>query len=308
MEDIYDVIIIGEGVAGMTAGIYSARAGARTLILEKNVVGGQASLTYAVENYPGFKSISGIELVMAMQKQVHALGVEVRYAKVQAIEDGKIKTIKTKDKTYKTKALILCLGAVPRKLGLPNEDEFNGKGVSYCAVCDGAFFRGKPVAVIGGGNTALEDANYLAQIASKVYLLVRKNTLKAQNILVEALNKNVQQGKIEVLYNTEVAEICGTGKVDYIIAKNNQTQTTQNIKVDGLFVAIGRSADTDLVANIVERDEWGYIVVNAERETSAKGIFSAGDCTNTTLRQIITACADGAISATSAVNYANHLK
>ncbi len=308
MENLYDVIIIGEGVAGMTAAIYAARAGAKVLILEKNAVGGQTSLTYEVANYPGFQNISGIELVMTMQKQVHALGVEVRYARVESIEDGMVKTVRTKDRVYRAKALIVCLGASPKKLGLATEDTYSGKGVSYCAVCDGAFFRNKPVAVVGGGNTAIEDANYLAKLASKVYVLVRKDKLKAQQILVDALNKNIAQGKVEVLYNTEVAEICGSGKVECLKLNNNQTAQASELEVAGLFVAIGRSPDTELVSNLVDRDESGYIIVNSEKQTSAQGIFAGGDCTNTVLRQIVTACADGAICATSAVSYANKQK
>lgn len=301
MEEIYDIIVIGEGVAGMTASIYGARAGAKVLILEKNAVGGQVSLTSEIENYPAFQSISGIELANIMQKQVHALGVTVRYERVEKIENGDIKIVFTKNKQYKTRTIILCLGAQPRKLGLPSEETFTGKGVSYCAVCDGAFFRNKVVAVVGGGNSALEDANYLARIASKVYILVRKNKLRAQQILINALNRNVESGKVEVLYNTEITNIDGVNKVEKVNVKNTQSGQNSEIELSGVFIAIGREADTALVEGIVELDESGYIVVDKNKQTSAKGIFSAGDCTNTVLRQITTACADGAISATSAV-------
>ena len=301
MEEIYDVIIIGQGVAGMTAAVYAARAGAKVLILEKNAVGGQATLTYEIGNYPAFQSISGIELVDTMQKQVHALGVEVRYCKVEKIEDGDVKTVFTKNKQYKAKAIILCLGARPRMLGLPSETQFLGKGVSYCAVCDVAFFRNKVVAVVGGGNTAIEEANYLSKITSKVYVLVRKDKLRAQQILIDTLNKNIESGKVEVLYNTELEEICGVGKVEKVIIKNNLSGQNSEIKLSGIFIAIGREADTELVKDIVELDEYGYIVVDKNKQTSVNGIFAAGDCTNTVLRQIVTACADGAIAATSAV-------
>lgn len=301
MEEIYDVIIIGQGVAGMTAAVYAARAGAKVLILEKNAVGGQATLTYEIGNYPAFQSISGIELVDTMQKQVHALGVEVRYCKVEKIEDGDVKTVFTKNKQYKAKAIILCLGARPRMLGLPSETQFLGKGVSYCAVCDGAFFRNKVVAVVGGGNTAIEEANYLSKITSKVYVLVRKDKLRAQQILIDTLNKNIESGKVEVLYNTELEEICGVGKVEKVIIKNNLSGQNSEIKLSGIFIAIGREADTELVKDIVELDEYGYIVVDKNKQTSVNGIFAAGDCTNTVLRQIVTACADGAIAATFAV-------
>ena len=301
MEEIYDIIIIGQGVAGMTAGVYAARAGAKVLILEKNTVGGQVALTYEIGNYPAFQSISGIELVDKMQKQVHALGIEVRYCKVEKIEDGDVKTVFTKNKQYKTKTIILCLGAHPRKLGLPSETRFTGKGVSYCAVCDGAFFRNKVVAVVGGGNTAIEDANYLAKIASKVCVLVRKNKLRAQQILVDALNKNIECGKVEILYNTELKEIFGEEKVEKVSVKNNENDQYNEIELSGVFIAVGRNADTELVKDVVELDEYGYIVVDKNKQTSAKGIFAGGDCTNTVLRQIVTACADGAIAATSAV-------
>ena len=301
MEEIYDIIIIGQGVAGMTAAVYAARAGAKVLILEKNAVGGQATLTYEIGNYPAFQSISGIELVDTMQKQVHALGVEVRYCKVEKIEDGDVKTVFTKNKQYKAKAIILCLGARPRMLGLPSETQFLGKGVSYCAVCDGAFFRNKVVAVVGGGNTAIEEANYLSKITSKVYVLVRKDKLRAQQILIDTLNKNIESDKVEVLYNTELEEICGVGKVEKVIVKNNLSGQNSEIKLSGVFIAIGREADTELVKDIVELDEYGYIVVDKNKQTSVNGIFAAGDCTNTVLRQIVTACADGAIAATFAV-------
>ena len=306
MEEIYDIIIVGEGVAGMTSALYATRAGAKVLILEKNAMGGQAALTYEVANYPAFQSISGYELVDAMQKQVKNLGVEVIYSKVESIENGEIKIVHTKDKEYKAKAIILCLGAHPRKLGISNETQFAGKGVSYCAVCDGAFFRKKTVAVVGGGNTAIEDANYLAKIADKVYVLVRKNNLRAQQILVDSLNKNIDNGKVEILYNTEVVNICGENNVEKVVVKNNINENISEIELSGLFVAIGREADTDMVKNIVELDENGYIIVDKNKQTSAKGIFAAGDCTNTVLRQIVTACADGAIAATAATAYARN--
>lgn len=307
MEKLYDIIIIGEGVAGMTAGIYAKRAGADVLILEKGAVGGQAALTYEVGNYPGFEAISGIELVTTIQQQVIALGVEIRYAKVLGIEDGYIKTVKTKDTTYHCKAIILCLGARAINLGVPNEERMIGRGVSYCAVCDGAFYRGKNVAVIGRGNTAAEDATYLSKIANKVYLINRRDNLKAQEILVSRLEKAENEGKLKIINNTEVVDILGENKVEGLRIRDKQTQEEKDIALDGVFVAVGHEADTDWVKDIVKTNEQGYIIVDEHKQTSVAGIYSAGDCTNTVLRQLVTATADGAIAATFAYEYAKDI-
>lgn len=304
MDKLYDIIIIGEGIAGMTAAIYARRAGADVLILEKGAVGGQAALTYDIGNYPGFKSISGIELVTTIQQQVLTLGVEIRYAKVLDIEDGYIKTVKTKDMTYHCKAVILCLGATPRQLGLNKEQQLSGRGISYCAVCDGAFYRNKVVAVIGRGNVAVDDANYLSHIAKKVYIINRRDELKAQEILVDQVIDGVKVGKIEILNNCETKEIIGQEKISGLKVHNIKTNEDFDLEIDGLFVAIGRYADTQWLNHLVDIDENGYIKVDEHKCTNVKGIYSAGDCTNTVLRQLVTAASDGAIAATFAYEYA----
>ena len=304
MDKLYDIIIIGEGIAGMTAAIYARRAGADVLILEKGAVGGQAALTYDIGNYPGFKSISGIELVTTIQQQVLTLGVEIRYAKELDIEDGYIKTVKTKDMTYHCKAVILCLGATPRQLGLNKEQQLSGRGISYCAVCDGAFYRNKVVAVIGRGNVAVDDANYLSHIAKKVYIINRRDELKAQEILVDQVIDGVKAGKIEILNNCETKEIIGQEKISGLKVHNIKTNEDFDLEIDGLFVAIGRYADTQWLNHLVDIDENGYIKVDEHKCTNVKGIYSAGDCTNTVLRQLVTAASDGAIAATFAYEYA----
>lgn len=308
MEKIYDIIIIGQGIAGLTAGLYARRAGADVLILEKNTVGGQAGLTYEIGNYPGFENISGFELVMNIEKQIKNLGVEMLRAEVLKIEDGEIKKVISKDNIYLCKAVILCLGASPRKLGIENEIKFSGRGVSYCAVCDGAFFRNKNVAVVGRGNTATEDASYLANIANKVYIINRKDDLKSQDILIQRVKEAEEKGKIEMLNRCEVVDILGENKVEELILKNNKTNENFSLQVDGIFVAIGRVADTDFVKDLVNLDENGYIIVDEHKQTNVKGIYSAGDCTNTVLRQIITSASDGAIASTSACEYIKGIK
>ncbi len=308
MDKLYDIIVIGEGMAGMTAAIYARRAGADVLVLEKGAVGGQAALTYDIGNYPGFKSVSGIELVTTIQQQVLTLGVEIRYAKVLSIEDGYLKTVKTKDTTYHCKAIILCLGASPRNLGLPNEEKLIGRGISYCAVCDGAFYRGKNVAVVGRGNAAAEDATYLAHIANKVHLIVRSDGMKAQEFLIDRIQDEIKKDKIEIHTNCEVTEIIGDNKVEAVRLHNKKTNQDSQIQIDGIFIAVGHYADTEWLKGIVETDKDGYIKVDKHKRTNVDGIYAAGDCTNTVLRQLVTATADGAIAATHAYEYAKTIK
>lgn len=304
MDKLYDIVIVGQGIAGMTAAIYARRAGADVLILEKGAVGGQAALTYEIGNYPGFKSISGIELVTTIQQQVLSLGVEIRYAKVLEIQDGYIKTVKTKNTTYHCKAVILCLGATPRQMGLNKEESLSGRGISYCAVCDGAFYRNKVVAVVGRGNVAADDASYLSHIAKKVYVINRRDEMKAQEILLDRVYDGVKQGKIEILNNCEPKEILGQDKVEGLVVQNTKTNEMKNIELDGIFVAAGRFADTEWLNGLVKIDDRGYIIVDDHKRTNVEGIYAAGDCTNTVLRQLVTASADGAIAATSAYEYA----
>ena len=307
MENIYDIIIIGEGIAGMTAAIYAKRAGASVLILEKNAVGGQASLSYEIGNYPGFDNISGFELVSHISKQVKELKVDTRYEQVQKIQDGKIKSVFTKNNEYRCKAIILCLGASPRKLGIEKEKQLIGKGISYCAVCDGAFYRNKNVAIIGRGNTAAEDACYLSNIANNVYIINHKSDLKAQSILVSRIQEQVAKEKIKMINNSEVVDIIGENKVEAVKIQDLVKNVTYDLKVDGIFVATGRVADTDWLDDLVEVDENGYIIVDKYKRTNREGIYSAGDCTNTVLRQLITSAADGAIAGTNAYEYVKNI-
>lgn len=303
-EKIYDLIIIGCGPAGITAGIYARRAGLDVLVIEKGVFGGQTSGSYEVKNYPGFKDISGSDLSQKMFEHLIDNGAKVIYEEAMKItsENG-IKNVYTYQNCYTAKSVILALGAKPRKLDLDNEKEYLGKGLSYCAVCDGNFFKGKIVAVVGGGNSAFEDANYLSNLASKVYLIHRREEFKAQDALIKNLEEKVHLGKVEYILNSQVVGLFGQDKLNEIEIENLVDKSKKKIKVDGLFVAVGRLADTSFLPKEIALDDFGYIIVDDKLQTSIEGIFSAGDCNKKQLRQIVTACADGAISATNAFIY-----
>ena len=305
-QKIYDMIIIGCGPAGMTTAVYARRSGLSVLLLEKAVVGGQVAMTYEVKNYPGFTDITGMELSQKMLEQVEYNGADVIYEEAtKIITDGDIKTVKTYQNEYKGKTIVLGLGAKPRKLDLSNEKDYQGKGVSYCAVCDGAFFRNKTVAVVGGGNSAFEDAEYLSNIAQKVYLIHRRDEFKAQDILVNALQKKADgdNQKVEFVLNSEVCGLGGEGKLQQIQVKNLVDGSVKSLNVDGLFIAVGRLADTSFLPDEIEIDKFGYIVANEKMETSVPGVYAIGDCIQKQLRQIVTACADGSICATNALVY-----
>lgn len=303
-EKIYDLIIIGCGPAGITAGIYARRAGLDVLVIEKGVFGGQTSGSYEVKNYPGFKDISGLDLSQKMFEHLIDNGAKVIYEEAMKItsENG-IKNVYTYQNCYTAKSVILALGAKPRKLDLDNEKEYLGKGLSYCAVCDGNFFKGKIVAVVGGGNSAFEDANYLSNLASKVYLIHRREEFKAQDALIKNLEEKVHLGRVEYILNSQVVGLFGQDKLNEIEIENLVDKSKKKIKVDGLFVAVGRLADTSFLPKEIALDDFGYIIVDDKLQTSIEGIFSAGDCNKKQLRQIVTACADGAISATNAFIY-----
>lgn len=290
-----DIIIIGGGPAGMSAAIYAVRAGLSVKIFEKNVCGGQMTATSEIDNYPGIKNIAGWQLANDMYNHISELGVDVVYEEIQKItesENGKL--VITDNNVYECKSVIIANGAKRRKIGCPGEIEFTGKGVSYCAVCDGAFFRGKTVAVIGGGNTALEDAEYLSKICEKVFLVHRRSELRGEFHLQNAVK---EKENIGFLFNKIVKEIIGTNKVESVILSDVTDKSETTVSVDAVFVAIGLEPDNERFRDIVALDEYGYIVADESCKTSCDGIYVAGDTRTKQLRQIITACSDGAMAA-----------
>lgn len=299
---MYDVIIIGGGPAGFTAALYSARARLKTLVIEKMFSGGQMATTDHMENYPGFdEPVGGIELALKMEKQAKKFGAEILYEEVIDIElNDSMKIVKTTTNTYVCKSLILCMGASPRTLGLDKEDRFRGFGVSYCAVCDAAFYKDKTVAVVGGGNTAAEDAILLAKYASKVYLIHRRDNLRAAKLVQEELFK---YDKIEFVWNSQVIELLGERKLVGIRIKNNITNEISTLDIDGLFVAIGLDPNNAIVKGKIKLSEHGYIITDNNMQTSVEGVFAAGDICDKPLRQVITAASDGAVAAYSAEKY-----
>lgn len=302
MDKIYDVIIVGSGPAGITAGIYASRAGLSVLMLEGNFIqGGQIVNTYEIDNYPGFPKISGMELAEKMKEHLSQYQVEICRAKVKKITLKKnIKVVNTKKEIFYGKTVVLASGAVHRMLQVKGEEKFAGMGVSYCATCDGAFFKGKTVAVVGGGDVALEDALFLARTCEKVYLIHRREAFRGTKCLQNAV-KNTQN--IEICWNQTVEEIGGEEQVQWIHMKNVQTEEQKMVQVAGVFVAVGIEPDTEFVKNLIEMDEAGYIKADEDGKTNIAGIFVAGDCRKKTLRQIVTAVADGANCITSAEEY-----
>lgn len=287
---IYDVAIIGAGPAGLTAGIYAYNAGLSVICFEKLVVGGQASLTYEIVNYTGFEKITGVDLADKMLKHAESAGVKIEYQKVDKIKKLKNSfSIKTKQETFKANKVIIASGNKVRKLGLESETKFIGKGVSYCANCDGAFYKNKVVAVVGGGNSAFEYVKYLSRIAKKVYVLNRSEIFKMGE---HKFNKMKQLKNVEILTNASVKQINGADFVENVDVLVNKKK--QNLQIDGLFVAIGHEPDLDFVDFEIELDKHGFIKVNDEQKTSVKNVFACGDIVSKKLKQIITACGDGA--------------
>ena len=300
----YDVVIIGGGPAGLTAGIYTKRAMLKALLLEKIGIGGQIIVTDLVENFPGFLEISGADLAMKFEEHAQKFGLETKsMAEVSGIEDkGNTKIVKTTEGDIEAKAVIIATGTTPRKLGAKGELGFIGKGVSYCATCDGFFFRDKIVVVVGGGDSAITEAIFLTKMAKKVYVVHRRDKLRAEKINQEHAFANP---KISFIWDSVVEEIAGKNVVDKVIVRNVKTNATSEIKTDGVFIYVGLIPNTAF-AN-VKKDEWGFIIANDKMETSARGIFVAGDCRVTPLRQIATAVGDGAIAAVSAERYIEEL-
>lgn len=303
---VYDLIIIGSGPAGLSAAIYGKRAGLDLLVIEKNYMsGGQILNTYEVDNYLGMPGINGFDMGMQFREHADKLGVEHVEGEVIGIEDGKTKKVITTQGEYEAYAVILAMGAGHARLNVPGEERFNGRGVSYCATCDGAFYRGKTVAVVGGGDVALEDAVYLARFCEKVYLIHRRDEFRGARILqkqVEALEN------IEVLYSHTVQEICGEDGVSHLVIEDVKTKTQRQLPVKGIFIAVGIVPAAQWVPDWIEKDEKGYIVATEEGETSVAGIYAAGDIRTKALRQIITAVADGANAAVRAGAYVSQEK
>ena len=301
---LYDIIIVGAGPAGLTSAIYAKRANKNVLVLEAKNYGGQIINTLDIENYPANEHISGFDFATNLYNQAKNLGTEIVYEKVIDINDlGKEKEIITTKNTYKTKAIIIATGSENRKLGLSNEDELVGKGLSYCATCDGAFYKKKIVAVVGGGNTALEDALYLSDIASKVYLIHRRNQFRGEESTINLLKEKMN---VEFIYNSNVTKLNAQDKLESIEVTNSDG-SKRNINVDALFVAIGRSLENQNFAKLINLDKSGYIIANENCHTNVDGIFVAGDTRSKEVRQLVTATSDGAIASIEAIKYINNI-
>ena len=297
---MYDIIIVGAGPAGLTAAIYGRRANKKVLVLEANTYGGQIITTDKIENYPVNPGISGFDFATKLYNQVKDLGAEIKFEKVTEIKENEVITTKN---TYKTKTIIIATGRDNRKLNLENEDKLTGKGVSYCATCDGAFYKNKVVAVNGGGNTAVEDALYLSDIAQTVYLIHRRETFRAEEVLLDRLK---EKENIKIVLNTTITKINGENKLENIEIKN--PTETKTLNVDGLFIAVGQVPETENFKKLINSDEKGYIIAGEDCKTNIKNIFVAGDTRTKSLRQLVTATGDGAVAATEAIKYISENK
>ena len=294
---MFDIIIIGAGPAGLSSGIYASRLGAKTLILEKLNPGGQITLSSEIENYPGICDVkSGLEFMSCWPKQAKKFGCEIvsEEAKELRMENGEWKIITDKN-SYIAKAIIIATGSTPKKAGFEGEEEYTGKGVSYCAVCDGFFYKDRVVAVIGGGDTALEEALYLSKIAKKVYLIHRRNKFRAAP---STQKKVFSTSNIEIIYNETVKKVFGKEFVEGIILSSGK-----ELKVDGVFVFVGMKVNNEIVKNLVELNEWGEVKVNLNMQTSTKGLYAAGDIRENSVKQVVAAAGDGAVAAINAVKY-----
>lgn len=300
---MWDIIVIGAGTAGLSAAIYGARAGKRVLVLEGKSYGGQIISSPMVENYPGIDSISGFEFATNIYNQALGLGVTVEYERAEKlVKSGNTIKVTSKDHEYEALAVVVATGAINRHLGLEREKELTGRGVSYCATCDGAFYRGKNVAMVGGGNTALEDCIFLADYCEKVYLIHRRDEFRGEKSLAERLQT---KENVEILMNREVVSLEGHDRLCGIKVKNNIDGSIMNIQVEGLFIAVGQMPDNGNFRELIELDNYGYIVADESCKTNIDGIFVAGDCRTKKVRQLSTAAADGAIAGIAASEYIN---
>jgi thioredoxin reductase (NADPH) len=302
-QSLYDVVIIGGGPAGLTAGLYTSRAQLRTLLVERMIMGGQVMTTTKVENYPGFPGgIDGPDLMVRFQEHCQEFGLEIEYGEVESLADrGREKVLTVDGKEVRARTVIITTGAEPRKLGIPGETELTGRGVSYCATCDGAFFRQVPVAIAGGGDTAAEEALFLTRFASKVYVIHRRSELRATKILQERL---FAHDKIEILWNTTVVRAEGNASgLQAVELKDTVSGEKRCLDLQGLFVAIGVTPKAHFIAEVLDLDEDGYILTDAECRTSMPGVFAAGDVRKKILKQIATAVGDGAVAAIMAEKY-----
>ncbi|MFS0566059.1 MULTISPECIES: thioredoxin-disulfide reductase [Brevibacillus] len=304
-QKIYDVIIAGAGPAGMTAAVYTSRANMSTLMLERGIPGGQMANTEEIENYPGFGSILGPDLSTKMFEHAQQFGAEYAYGDIKEVRDeAPYKRVLAGDKEYLAKSVIIATGAEHRLLGAPGEKELSGRGVSYCAVCDGAFFRGKELVVVGGGDSAVEEAVFLTRFASKVTIIHRRDQFRAQKILQKRAMENE---KISVIWDTQVKEIRGEGKVQSVLLENVKTNEQSELATDGVFIYVGMDPLTDSVRGLGVTNEAGYVLTDEKMNTKVKGVFAAGDVREKTLRQVVTATGDGSIAAQSAQHYVEEL-
>jgi len=298
----YDMVIIGGGPGGYTAALYAARAGRKAIVLEKLSAGGQMALTSQIDNYPGFpEGVDGFELADSMQQQAERYGAETELAEVTALHlEGESKRIETTEGDFEAKTVVIATGAGPKYLGLEQEQALIGRGVHYCAHCDGMFYRGKIVAVVGGGNSAVADALHLSRLAKKVILIHRRDSLRAEKIYEKALR---EAENIEFLWNSTVSELLHEGRLNGIRVADVQTGREREIPIDGLFISVGRKPATDLVKGQLDLDEAGYIVADESTRASIPGVFAVGDVRTKALRQVVTAVADGAVAAHFADQY-----
>lgn len=309
----YEMLIIGAGPAGLTAGLYGSRSNLKTVIIEKGLVGGELLNTEAIEDYTGFEHIKGGELAVLMEKHARKFGVEINtYEEVKSVRrTGDVFEVKTanaitgEEKLYQAITVIATAGGTPSKLGVPGEDDFSGRGVSYCAVCDGAFFNGQIITVVGGGDAAVEEANYLTRFGSKVYVAHRRNEFRASKILQDQLFKNP---KAEVIWDTVVEEIKGNGEVDRVVLRNMKTDEVWEHPTQGVFIFIGFKPNTYFLDDHPAHDVGGHLITNDRMETSVPGLFAAGDIRSQLVRQITNAVGDATVAALAAEKYITHLK
>ena len=301
---LYDVIVIGGGPGGYTAALYAARANLSVAILEKLSPGGQMGTTDVIDNYPGFpQGVNGFELAMQMKEGAERFGAQTQLAEVTQVElGGQVKTVHTSGGDYQARTVVLATGAHPRELGLPGERELRGRGVSYCATCDGMFYRGKTVVVVGGGNTAVSDVLYLSRLCEKVYLVHRRDTLRASKVYLDPLQK---AENVEFVWDSEVKQLLRDQAVTGVRVRNKKTGEERDIPCGGVFVAVGYLPNTELYRGQVELDEAGYVLANETTQTNLPGVFAVGDLRKKPLRQVVTAASDGAVAAHFIEEYLN---